>query len=139
MRFFLDRNLSPRYARMLDAFDALNEVRHHNDYFQPMTTDVEWIGQLSKKSEDLWIVVSGDTRILQRENEVHALRTANLTFFSLAKAWSNISYEEKGWKLVKVWPLIARDAQAIRRPTVFEVPVSATKVEPRGTTRDWRN
>lgn len=138
MKFFLDRNLPHRLARMLDSFDAVNDVRHHDDYFEPTATDEYWLGQLAIEEGDPWVIVSGDTRILQREKEVHALRSADLTFFSLAKAWSNVTYEEKAWKLVKVWPLITRESTMIRKPTIFEVPISATKIEPRGATKDWR-
>ena len=45
MKFFFDRNIAARLARMLDQFDDVHTIRHHDDdgRFTPTTPDIEWL------------------------------------------------------------------------------------------------
>ncbi len=140
MRFFFDRNLSFRLARMLDAFELDHTVRHHDDRFEKHTADVEWIAALHADlaEGEPWIVVSGDARMLQRERERVAIRDSDLTFFTLAKGWLNIPLEVQAWQLVRIWPSIVAEARQQRLPTVYEVRLKANKVMPLGAARTFK-
>jgi PIN like domain len=73
MRFFFDRNMPPRLARMVDVLELEHTVRSYydDDRFGETTTDVEWIRVLST-DESTWAVVSGDRRILKNKSELAA-------------------------------------------------------------------
>ncbi len=127
MRFFFDRNMSPRLARMIGIYERDSTVVHHDDdgRFSPTTTDVEWIKTLAA-DDPPWIALSGDGRILRNKVELAALNEAKLTFFCMSKAWSHMDFHEYSWKFVKIWPLIVEPAKSPAR-RVFEV--SGAKVD----------
>jgi hypothetical protein len=116
MRFFFDRNMSPRLARMVDALETHHIVRSHDDddRFDSSTPDVEWIKALAG-DDPPWVVVSGDGRILKNKAELSALKEANLTFFCLSKQWMHMKIYEQAWKLIKVWPDIVEAAKGTQR------------------------
>lgn len=95
MKFFFDRCMSVRIARMMDAYDALHQVRHLDDdvRFQPETPDTEWIATLAA-DDPTWIVLSGDGRILRNKVERATLQTAGLTFFCMATPWTHMKFSE---------------------------------------------
>jgi hypothetical protein len=78
--------MSPRIARMVDAFEREHTARAHDDdpRFTPTTPDVEWIQALGA-DDPPWIVISGDGRILRNKAELRALKEARLTFFCMTK------------------------------------------------------
>lgn len=121
MRFFFDRNISSRLARMVDALDAEHIVRAHDDdgRFNPMTPDVEWIRVLAA-DEPRWIVVSGDGRILRNRIELAAVKEAKLIFFCLNKQWMHMKFYEQAWKLIKVWPDVVENARGAT-PRIYEI------------------
>lgn len=137
MKFFFDRNIAQQFARMIDAFDSVNTIRPHDDMFDPKTTDIEWMQKLGEEDEQ-WFVLSGDIRILRREKELLALRSSELTFFSLARGWMNMELEIQAWKLVKIWPDIVAEAMRARTPSVFEIPPSGNKIVARGSSISFR-
>jgi hypothetical protein len=134
LKFFVDRNIAPRIARILDQCDQDHEVRHHDDYFARTAPDVEWIGELGRQRG--WCVIGGDARILRNPAEMQALRDAELTFFVLKSAWMSYSFIDQAWRLVKIWPEIVSNATRVREATIFEVPGSASKVERLRLTRE---
>jgi hypothetical protein len=116
MRFFFDRCMSPRLARMVDAFEEDHAVRHHDHdpRFNKHTTDVEWMRALGGDGEPGWVILSGDGRILTKPAERQVLREVDLTFFCMANAWNHMPIHEYAWKFIKVWPDVvanARDSQ----------------------------
>jgi PIN like domain len=121
MRFFFDRNMSPRLARMIDIYERDSSVIHHDDdgRFAPTTTDVEWIRALAA-DDPPWVVLSGDGRILKNRVELAALNEARLTFFCMSKAWSHMGLHEYTWKFVKLWPSVVELAKSPSRK-IFEV------------------
>jgi hypothetical protein len=121
MKFLFDRNMSPRIARMIDAFDPEHSVRHHDEdpRLTATTPDVEWIRALGA-DDPPWVVVSGDGRILRNKAELAALKEAGLTFFCMSKAWMHMKIHEYAWKFVKVWPDVVDNAKGIA-PRLFEV------------------
>lgn len=118
---------------MLDIFDRNNTIEHHDVYFNDTTTDVEWLSTIATWDEKP-VVVSGDLKILRNPAESQALRGTGLTFFALEKQWPKLKWEEWAWRMVKVWPLLAKKANP-STPTVFRVPIQGQKVETVGPTR----
>ncbi len=127
MRFFFDRNMSPRLARMVDIYERDHSVIHHDDdgRFIPTTTDIDWI-QVLADDRPPWIVLSGDGRILKNRVEAAALNEAKLTFFCMTKTWSHMEIHEYVWKFIKIWPEIVQLAK-VSTPRIFEV--AGTKVD----------
>jgi hypothetical protein len=121
MRFFFDRCMSIRLARMVSAFDAEHTIRHHDEdsRFHAETPDAEWIAALAGEA-DPWVVLSGDGRILKNKVERAALLSANLKFFCMGKAWMAMRLHEYAWKFIKVWPDIV-EAAAHHKAKLFEV------------------
>ncbi len=121
MRFFCDRNVPPRLARMVDVFDNQNTIRAYNDddRFDETTADVEWIRVLSADNP-AWIIISGDGRILKNKIELAALKESKLSFFCLAKQWMGMKIHDQAWRFVKVWPDIVENAKG-ESQKIFEV------------------
>jgi hypothetical protein len=123
MRFFFDRNMSPRLARMMASYaQGEHEVRAHDDdeRFTATTPDVEWLGALAADHPP-WVILSADGRILRNRVERQALREANITFVSFGR-WAHMRFPEYAWKLVRVWPELVRvTAACAETPTIFEV------------------
>jgi hypothetical protein len=113
MRFFFDRCAPIAIARMVRAIDGDSYTICHHDEdkrFHPKTTDTEWMTTLGKDGEPLWVVVSGDGRILKNKAERQILDEAKLPFFCLDKPWPNLEIYEYAWKFMKVWPKIVQHA-----------------------------
>lgn len=75
------------------------------------------------------IVISGDGRILRNAVERQVLRECDLMFVHFAQSWTNIPWPEQAWKGIRVWPHIVKNVEKIRKPTVFEVNVTSSKVK----------
>ena len=119
MKFFFDANVSRRIANMIAA---LEEGYHHvihitqHPEFAPgnnrsgnSTEDVEYLRVLGADSER-WVVISGDSDIIDTDHERAALIQSGLTFFALDDHWGRASVAEQAWKLVKMWGEIVRFA-----------------------------
>ena len=129
MKFFLDNNLSPRFAQALQALegDGGHEVVHLRSKFSGDAKDVAWIRSLA--SEGNWVIISGDMRISQREFEREAWLNSGLTAFFFAKGWTNIKFWDQAWRLIKWWPAIVEQAQNICPGAGFVVPLKSAKLE----------
>jgi hypothetical protein len=125
--FFFDRNISPRMASIIDIFDRDNTIIHHDQRFDPSTPDEDWLGAITQY-DPVPVVVSGDARILTDPAQSQVLRGLSITFFALERGWLSLKWHDYAWKFVKVWPRIA-GAATPRRPSVYRVPVSTTKVD----------
>jgi PIN like domain len=121
MRFFFDRNMSIRIARMVHAYESDHTVRHHDEdaRFHPRTTDEEWITALGK-DEPPWVVLSGDGRILTNKVMRARVQQAGLIFFYMASPWMKMKIHEYAWKFMRIWPVIVDAAQHSKGP-LFEV------------------
>jgi hypothetical protein len=133
MDFFIDRNVPEKLARMLDHYDREHTVIYKDDRFEKTTLDTDWLTEIATW-KPIPIVVSGDGRILKNPAELQVLRGLPLTVFLFASGWASLAWEEKAWKAVKVWPQVTKMAAGIRQPSVFEIPVSASKVIRKGHT-----
>ncbi|MBI1353439.1 MAG: hypothetical protein GC160_03770 [Acidobacteria bacterium] len=127
MTFFVDENVSPKLAQILDIFDQRNEVRHLLDYFEAGTPDIEWLQGLGRWSPKP-AVVCGDGRILRNAVERAALLESELTFVCLAPGWMKTRFEDQAWKLLKAWPNVAQNVVGVHRPTRFELSVGNLKL-----------
>jgi hypothetical protein len=117
--FFLDHNLSPRYAVMLRA--AFNEdVCALKDHFAPDTPDEVWLPEIGNRG---WVLVTEDKRIRVRPQERLALYLSGVTAFFLGKSFGELKLQEKGEALVKVWPKIKAAAETCQPGTLFMVSV----------------
>lgn len=131
MRFFFDRNMSIRIARMVSAIETGHTIRHHDDdqRCEPTTEDTAWIAAL-RADDPPWVVISGDGRILRNKVERAALEEAGLKFFCMSKAWASMRLYEYAWKFMKVWPEILETATHAKK-RLFEVSGGrALKVDP---------
>ena len=121
MKFFFDRNIAARLARMLDQFDDVHTIRHHDDdgRFTPTTPDIEWLTALGH-DDPSWVVVSADGRILRNALERQALDQANLKFVLFAPAWTRMKVHEWAWRIVRVWPEVTETVTHVRG-RIFEM------------------
>ena len=119
-RAFFDANLSPRLGKMIQALEeSLRRVVHIRDH--PIlkanntpegnsTPDIEWIELLG--SEGDWLVISGDTAIIDPPNEREVLKNSGLPFFAFDKYFANAGRYEQALQLLQMWPEIVRKVDA---------------------------
>jgi hypothetical protein len=127
MDFFIDRNVPVALARMLGHYDRNHTVIYHDDRFEKTTPDTEWMAAIAEYPS-IPVVISGDGRILKNPAERQVLQGLPLTFFFLASGWPNLKWAEYAWKAIKIWPQVIQAASP-PRPTVYQIPISAQKVE----------
>lgn len=128
MRFFLDNNLSPRYARALDELEGSrgHEVVHLKSKYDQTTPDEAWMSGLGREGN--WIVITSDYRITKNPHEIAAWKESKLTVFFLRTSWFDITFWEQAAKLVKLWPAIVAASERTPQSTQYIVPVSGTKL-----------
>ena len=119
MKFFIDNNLPPPLAHALRELSKPENhaVFHLKELYPADTKDVIWIDDLSK--EGGWVVVTHDN--LNKGLEREALRQAGLIVFFLDKSWSDHSFWEKAYQLVRWWPRIIEQAGGIHGGAAFRV------------------
>ena len=126
MRFFLDNNLAPRFARAIDALlDAPNRAVHLTEKFDTAVMDVVWFGKLAKEGD--WVVISGDLRITRNPHERKAWQDSQLTAFFLKKGWLNQTFWLQAAQLVRWWPHIMEQARSVAPGAGFLVPFQYTR------------
>ena len=100
MKFFFDNNLPARLAKALNALaEPDHSVVHLKDRFSANTADEVWLSQLG--SEEDWVIISGDQRILKNPHELKAWKAARHTTFFLKKAWMALGFWDQAQKMVK--------------------------------------
>ncbi|WP_113408290.1 hypothetical protein [Rhizobiales bacterium] len=129
MNVFFDNCTSPIFATTLHGFvqhqghtavhirdvAALPNGRH--------STDLEWI-DLLRKSNDQWIFISGDGRVLRNPAERAALRSAGLHGFILAPAYQKAPLNQVASILIWRWPEILQITNLLQAPSMHEVPIN---------------
>ncbi len=133
--FFFDANMSRRLADMAKIYVGNSHIiKHHDERFDPGTTDVDWIAALGKE-DPKWVVISGDSAILKNKAEKEVLHEANLTFFRMPKGWPQTAFAEMVWKFFRVWPMIISGAD-VSPPKQFDIQLGKNpKIELVGPTR----
>ena len=129
MKFFFDVCFSPRLCAATRCIDGHRyHFDHHLDHFAMDTTDVVWL-QAVGSWVDRPIVISGDTRILSRRDEMRALMEQELMFVCLYEGFTDQTIAESTWKFFRAWPRICHEVARARQPSVFKVAPNAQKVE----------
>jgi hypothetical protein len=109
VKFFFDNCTTPVLASTLNGFVAhLGHSAHHIADFIDLprgrhTEDIEWIELLSKDKQ-VWMVVTGDGRILRNKPERAAFRAAGLSGFVLAPAYQKTPVHQIASFLLWRWP-----------------------------------
>jgi hypothetical protein len=121
MRFFVDRCFPVKMCRAIALLEeGIHQIDYHDDHFEQTASDLEWLRQVGQ-----WrpapVVISGDTRILRKRDELRELVRQNLTFVCLKPGWMNMPQNEFAWKFLKAWSGIVSSVALCRQPTVFEV------------------
>lgn len=126
MKFFFDNCISPHLAQALHPLSALDghSVHYLREKFDPTAPDIDWIMALGTEGD--WIVVSGDTRILNNHHERRAWHEAGLTGFFWSTGWLRLKLWEQAWRLTRWWPEIQKQADLVAPGAIFEVPVRHT-------------
>ena len=126
MKFFIDNNLPPNWARGLKEIsnkqfphDQVNEVIHLSDKFSLNTPDLDWLKTLGQEKD--WVIISGDNFRKRDGAERKIIQSFGLSVFVLQKSWSWQKYWDKTTQLVRWWPKIVSQANSAQRLT-FEVP-----------------
>jgi hypothetical protein len=124
VRFFLDNNLPPVWAEALTALvrNDGHEVLHLRQKSLANVTDVEWLTRLA--SEGGWVIISGDVRITRNQHERQVWLRSGLVGFFMGKAWASHPFWEKSWRIVRWWPRVVQQAQLVKAPVGFEIPVN---------------
>ena len=74
---------------------------HNNNKYGNSTKDVEFLGVLSR-DELAWVVISGDSNIVDTPHERAALIASGLTFFAFDDHWAKANAYDQARKLVGI-------------------------------------
>lgn len=86
----------------------------HDDHFAPHTPDHDWLRQVGKRG---WVVLSKDTRIRYRPNELAALREAGVVAVFLTAG--NLAGLDMAELFRKNLRHISKAVANADRPTIF--------------------
>lgn len=130
MKFLIDNNLPPNWAGTLQAAShgqfadsEVDQVCHLRELFRPDTPDLVWIGELAIQKN--WSILSGDAFRKRGGAERRVLQQSGLSVFVLQPSWSSYPYWEKTSQLIRWWPRIVEQANAVAR-IAMEVPWRTT-------------
>jgi hypothetical protein len=130
LKLLVDNNLSPSLAYSLQPLFPEYQIIALRDKFATNTTDLEWINVLS--AEGGWAAITAERRLKTRPHERLALDRSRIVFFFLTGSWLKYSVPEIAWRLIRLAPLMAKQA-AIADSGLFDLPVNATsKLQPHG-------
>lgn len=137
LHFFLDRCIAKRLARMLDAYDVENTIRHLDDdaRFYPNSPDVDIIAAVSA-DEPKPVYVTADQGNRRVPAERAALRDSGMTVIFLRGRFHHIAIHDQALKLLRIWPEIVNACARCREPKAFEITPGSNKVSVWKLTRD---
>lgn len=120
--FFTDANLGRRVVP--EALRAAGEeVRIHDEIFPPATHDRVWLRAAGEKR---WIVLTKDSKIRYRRNEVAEFRSARVRVFVLVSR--NLPGAEMGRIFVKALPAIKKLCASQLSPFIAHIHFDGTVV-----------
>jgi hypothetical protein len=129
MKFFFDRNVCVRTARILAVYEGAggNLVRHHNDdkRFTRTSSDIEIITTLYEDDPN-WVFVGGDGKILRNKAERLALSECNLMYLFLHSTWCNKRIEDTCWMMLKIWPRVVVEIERLKEHSILDLKYSST-------------
>ncbi|HUT01676.1 MAG TPA: hypothetical protein VM031_04430 [Phycisphaerae bacterium] len=128
MKFLFDHNISVRLARMIDAYDSPNEVRHlsQDERFARGVPDAVLLETI-RHDTPRPVLVTRDVAMRTTPDERKALASSGLTVVFLR--FRNLDFHTQAVRLLKLWPEIVREAEGAKEPTAFEVTAGARKVQ----------
>ncbi|PJZ78107.1 hypothetical protein [Leptospira neocaledonica] len=127
MKFFLDNNLSPKIAKVLDILDSSNSVIHLQEKFNRDISDIDWIRSLGQDKD--WIVLTADNKILTNPHEKAAWKESGLIIFALKKSWLSLKLWDFASSIVRRWPDIIKSSQKASPAQCFIVPIKGEKIQ----------
>ena len=127
MRFFFDNTNPPRLVEALSVLHQEHALVHLRTKFDPGVKDEVWIPKLSGEGD--WVIVSGDIRITRNPALRKIWLDSGMLGFFLAKNWTTFDLWEQAWRFIKWWPKIVQQAENIRPPAGFIVPINYGKME----------
>lgn len=135
MKFFFDNTVPLRLAKAIAtlAEGQGHTITHLRERFESDVLDTVWIPALATERD--WIVISGDVRITTARHERAAWFESGLLGFFQAKGWTNLTLWEQSWRLIQWWPRIVDQANKVRPPASFLIPVKGAKFEQLGVSR----
>ena len=102
---------------------AVEEVIHLKTRFRANTPDTDWIRALAEDKN--WTIISSDAFRKRNGMERKVLQKSGLSVFVLQNSWANYPYWEKTAQLIRWWPRIVDQANAVDR-IAMEVPWRVT-------------
>jgi hypothetical protein len=131
LKFFFDRNIAVRLARMLSALDAQHQVVHQDDdpRFCRRSEDVFIIATLAAEHPKPVFLTADLNMRAKYPHERKALSESGLTLVFFRRTFHNLDFYVQAAKLVKIWPTIVAGTGRCRCPTAFEVTPNAKLVE----------
>lgn len=136
MKVLLDNCTAPVFASTLDGF--ISHFGHRAFHIKDVTelprgrhsSDLEWI-EFLRRSNDVWIFITGDMRVLKNKAERAALRSAGLHGFVLASSYQKTQLHLVAATLVQRWPDIEQVTKLLAPPAMHEIPIGkATRLRP---------
>jgi hypothetical protein len=125
LKLFVDENLPPTIARSMHVLLSVegHEVVSARDKC-PGAADEEWVDLLNR--EGGWCVLSHDQRMRRDPLAKAAWRSSRLIGFFLAAAFDKRPVTEKVALVLWHWPAIVLQADIVRGPALFELPINRT-------------
>lgn len=126
MKVFFDNCTSPILATTLDGYIRHFEHSAHHIRDLPCgrdATDLEWITMLAEDSA-LWVVVTGDARLLRNPAGRAAYRAADLCGFVLSRGYQTTPMHQCASLLLWRWPEIEQLANLVAGPALYELPIN---------------
>lgn len=111
--FFADRNLGKAFPAALRA--AGIRVETHDDHFAQDTADERWIGKVSARR---WVVVTKDSRIRYKPNELAAVVAAKARMLVLV---GHVRHAEHAENFIRTMPRIAAFLEKHHGPMIAKV------------------
>jgi hypothetical protein len=122
MKAFIDNNLSLQLAAGLKGFGE--DVVHLKDLFPDDTADADWLPYVGQND---MVLVTRDIRIRWNPSEISAFKSHNVGAFLLGGKQRTRC--ELILQLVRNWPQMKELAKKTRRPFMFRVPPTGSKIE----------
>ncbi|WP_370166511.1 PIN-like domain-containing protein [Bradyrhizobium diazoefficiens] len=119
----VDNNLSPSLARSFQPLFDEHQIIALRERFPVNTKDVDWISALD--TEGGWAVLTAERKLKTRPHERLALDRSKIVFFFLTGSWLKCSVPEMAWRLIRLVPLMAKQAE-LTESGLFDLPVNAT-------------
>lgn len=109
-------------ARIADAYDRNNTIRHHDDdnRFENTTDDITLISTISNDKPKP-VFLTADTSQLRRPSERAALRDSAMSIVFFKSRFNSMPFRDQCLKILYSWDSIMLECGTCKRPTAFEI------------------